>query len=159
MIDSQYMSVHGFFCRPVQDDVLNIVKHGYRRWINHRGIKCLKRLVEHLILKSLKKPSYTDVVKLASLLTLGPCRSQPLFRMHVQCSNLFYSDWGPIKWGMWRPKVIQYKGLPRAMAKTPGRANDYILMKQIFFSVQSLCHLALLIASDVTCKLPRLMDG
>jgi hypothetical protein len=67
---------------------------------------------------------YTDVVKLASLLTSSPCRAQPLFIMYVQCSNLFYIDWGPIKWVLWRPKVIQ--GSPRAMAigspETPGRA-------------------------------------
>jgi hypothetical protein len=37
--------------------------------------------------------------------------------------------------------------------ETPGRANDNLLLKQIFLSSESLRHLALLIASDVTCKL------
>jgi hypothetical protein len=36
--------------------------------------------------------------------------------------------------------------------QTPGRANDNLL-KQFFFSSESLRHLALLIANDVTCKL------
>jgi hypothetical protein len=37
--------------------------------------------------------------------------------------------------------------------ETAGRANDNLLLTHFFLSSESLRHLALLIASDVTCKL------